>query len=66
LVEYELGLTVNAAGPETEYTNQSWKIIRENESMEKAAKELDFMQAAYVMILKITRTTYLILLFFKI
>jgi excinuclease ABC subunit B len=50
LVEYELGLTVNAAAePETEYMSKPEleKIIREKrKSMEKAAKELDFMQAA--------------------
>jgi excinuclease ABC subunit B len=41
LVEYELGLTVNAAAePETEYMSKPEleKIIRENESMEKATK----------------------------
>jgi excinuclease ABC subunit B len=50
LVEYELGLTLNtAAEPETEYLSKPEleKIIREKrKSMEKAAKDLDFMQAA--------------------
>ncbi|MBU0942151.1 MAG: excinuclease ABC subunit UvrB [Bacteroidetes bacterium] len=50
LVEYELGLTMDAAAePETQYMSKPEleKIIREKrKSMEKAAKELDFMQAA--------------------
>lgn len=50
LVEYELGHTVNKAAEETnEYLskNEIEKRIREKrKSMEKAAKELDFMQAA--------------------
>jgi excinuclease ABC subunit B len=50
LVEYELGLTLNtAAEPETQYMSRPEieKIIREKrKSMEKAAKDLDFMQAA--------------------
>jgi excinuclease ABC subunit B len=50
LVEYELGNTVNiAAEAETVYLSKSAieKLIREKrKSMEKAAKELDFMQAA--------------------
>jgi excinuclease ABC subunit B len=50
LVEYELGYAVDkAAEPETEYLSKPEleKIIREKrKSMEKAAKELDFMQAA--------------------
>jgi excinuclease ABC subunit B len=50
LVEYELGHTLNvAAEPETAYLSISEieKLIREKrKSMEKAAKELDFMQAA--------------------
>ena len=50
LVEYELGHTLNvAAEPETAYLSKSEidKLIREKrKSMEKAAKELDFMQAA--------------------
>jgi excinuclease ABC subunit B len=50
LVEYELGYSVDtAAEPETEYLSKPEleKIIREKrKSMEKAAKELDFMQAA--------------------
>nr|WP_315160769.1 excinuclease ABC subunit UvrB [uncultured Flavobacterium sp.] len=50
LVEYELGHTLNAAAePETTYMSKPEleKIIREKrKSMEKAAKDLDFMQAA--------------------
>ncbi|OXA99085.1 excinuclease ABC subunit B [Flavobacterium oncorhynchi] len=50
LVEYELGHTLPAAAePETAYLSKSEleKMIREKrKSMEKAAKELDFMQAA--------------------
>lgn len=50
LVEYELGHTLPAATePETAYLSKSEleKMIREKrKSMEKAAKELDFMQAA--------------------
>jgi excinuclease ABC subunit B len=50
LVDYELGLTLNyAAEPEIEYLSKTEidKRIREKrKSMEKAAKELDFMQAA--------------------
>ena len=50
LVEYELGHTLNVeAEPETAYLSKSEidKLIREKrKSMEKAAKELDFMQAA--------------------
>ncbi len=50
LVEYELGNSVQAAAePVTEYLSKPEleKIIREKrKSMEKAAKELDFMQAA--------------------
>jgi excinuclease ABC subunit B len=50
LVDYELGLEVAAAAePETEYLPKSEieKRIRENrKAMEKAAKDLDFMQAA--------------------
>ena len=50
MVEYELGHTLNvAAEPETAYLSKSEidKLIREKrKSMEKAAKELDFMQAA--------------------
>ena len=50
LVEYELGHTLTvAAEPETAYLSKSEidKLIREKrKSMEKAAKELDFMQAA--------------------
>jgi excinuclease ABC subunit B len=50
LVDYELGYTLNtAAEPENLYLSKSEieKIIREKrKSMEKAAKELDFMQAA--------------------
>lgn len=50
LVEYELGHTINvAAEPETTYLSKAEidKLIREKrKSMEKAAKELDFMQAA--------------------
>lgn len=50
LVEYELGHTIQAAAePETAYMSKPEieKIIREKrKSMEKAAKELDFMQAA--------------------
>ena len=50
LVEYELGHNLNvAAEPETAYLSKSEidKLIREKrKSMEKAAKELDFMQAA--------------------
>ena len=50
LVEYELGHTLNvAAEAETAYLSKTEidKLIREKrKSMEKAAKELDFMQAA--------------------
>jgi excinuclease ABC subunit B len=50
LVEYELGHTLNAAAePETAYMSKAdlEKMIREKrKSMEKAAKELDFLQAA--------------------
>ncbi len=50
LVDYELGYSVSiAAEPETEYLSKPEieKRIREKrKSMEKAAKELDFMQAA--------------------
>ncbi len=50
LVEYELGHTLNvAAEAETAYLSKAEidKLIREKrKSMEKAAKELDFMQAA--------------------
>jgi excinuclease ABC subunit B len=50
LVEYELGHTISAAAePETAYMSKAdlEKMIREKrKSMEKAAKELDFMQAA--------------------
>jgi excinuclease ABC subunit B len=50
LVDYELGLTINdAAEPETAYLAKPEieKLIREKrKSMEKAAKELDFLQAA--------------------
>ncbi|MTH14012.1 excinuclease ABC subunit UvrB [Flavobacterium sp. LC2016-01] len=50
LVEYELGHTLPlAAEPETAYLSKAEleKMIREKrKSMEKAAKELDFMQAA--------------------
>lgn len=50
MVEYELGHILNvAAEPETAYLSKSEidKLIREKrKSMEKAAKELDFMQAA--------------------
>ena len=50
LVEYELGHTLNvAAEAETVYLSKAEidKLIREKrKSMEKAAKELDFMQAA--------------------
>lgn len=50
LVEYELGHTLPvAAEPETAYLSKTEleKMIREKrKSMEKAAKELDFMQAA--------------------
>ncbi|MEL1256099.1 excinuclease ABC subunit UvrB [Flavobacterium sp. DGU38] len=50
LVEYELGHTLPAAAePETAYLSKSEleKMIREKrKSMEKAAKELDFLQAA--------------------
>lgn len=50
LVEYELGHTIHkAAEPDTAYLSKPEieKIIREKrKSMEKAAKELDFMQAA--------------------
>jgi excinuclease ABC subunit B len=50
LVEYELGHSIQAAAePVTEYLSKPEleKIIREKrKSMEKAAKELDFMQAA--------------------
>ncbi|GAA3772350.1 excinuclease ABC subunit UvrB [Flavobacterium ginsengiterrae] len=50
LVEYELGHTLPvAAEPETAYMSKAdlEKLIREKrKSMEKAAKELDFMQAA--------------------
>jgi excinuclease ABC subunit B len=50
LADYELGLTLNAAAEaETEYLSKEEieKRIREKrKSMEKAAKDLDFMQAA--------------------
>lgn len=50
LVEYELGHTLPAAAePETAYMSKTdlEKLIREKrKSMEKAAKELDFLQAA--------------------
>jgi excinuclease ABC subunit B len=50
LVEYELGHTMNiAAEPETTYMSKPdlEKLIREKrKAMEKAAKDLDFMQAA--------------------
>jgi len=50
LVEYELGHTLNvAAEPQTAYLTKAEidKLIREKrKSMEKAAKDLDFMQAA--------------------
>lgn len=50
LVEYELGHTLSAAAePETAYLSKAEleKMIREKrKSMEKAAKELDFLQAA--------------------
>ena len=50
LVEYELGHTLNAAAePETAYMSKPdlEKLIREKrKAMEKAAKDLDFMQAA--------------------
>jgi excinuclease ABC subunit B len=50
LVEYELGHTLSvAAEPETTYLSKAEleKMIREKrKSMEKAAKELDFLQAA--------------------
>ncbi|MDN3672256.1 excinuclease ABC subunit UvrB [Flavobacterium branchiarum] len=50
LVEYELGHTLSeAAEPETAYLSKAEleKLIREKrKSMEKAAKELDFLQAA--------------------
>lgn len=50
LVEYELGHTLSiAAEPETAYLSKSEleKMIREKrKSMEKAAKDLDFLQAA--------------------
>ena len=50
LVDYELGLTVDAAAePKTAYMAKPEieKLIREKrKSMEKAAKELDFLQAA--------------------
>ena len=50
LVEYELGHTMNiAAEPETAYMSKPdlEKLIREKrKAMEKAAKDLDFMQAA--------------------
>ena len=50
LVEYELGHSLNvAAEPETAYLSKSEidKLIRDKrKSMEKAAKELDFIQAA--------------------
>jgi len=50
LVEYELGHTLSvAAEPETKYLSKPEleKMIREKrKSMEKAAKELDFLQAA--------------------
>jgi excinuclease ABC subunit B len=50
LVEYELGHTLSvAAEPETAYLSKAEleKMIREKrKSMEKAAKELDFLQAA--------------------
>ena len=50
LVEYELGHTLSvAAEPETAYLSKAEleKMIREKrKSMEKAAKDLDFLQAA--------------------
>jgi excinuclease ABC subunit B len=50
LVEYELGHTIaKAAEPETAYLSKPEleKLIREKrKAMEKAAKDLDFMQAA--------------------
>jgi excinuclease ABC subunit B len=50
LVDYELGVTLaEAAEPETVYLSKPEidKLIREKrKAMEKAAKELDFMQAA--------------------
>lgn len=49
LVEYELGHTLQAAEPETAYLSKPEleKMIREKrKSMEKAAKDLDFLQAA--------------------
>jgi excinuclease ABC subunit B len=50
LIDYELGATIAmAAEPETEYLSKTEidKLIREKrKAMEKAAKELDFMQAA--------------------
>ena len=50
LADYELGYTLNtAAEPENLYMSKTEieKIIREKrKSMEKAAKDLDFMQAA--------------------
>jgi len=50
LIDYELGAsTLKAAEPETEYLAKPEieKRIREKrKAMEKAAKELDFMQAA--------------------
>ena len=50
MVEYELGHTLNtAAEPETAYLSKPEieKLIREKrKAMEKAAKDLDFMQAA--------------------
>ena len=50
MVDYELGVTLaEAAEPETVYLSKPEidKLIREKrKAMEKAAKELDFMQAA--------------------
>jgi excinuclease ABC subunit B len=71
LADYELGLTLDtAAESETEYLSKAEieKRIREKrKAMEKAAKDLDFMQAAKLRddIKKITRTVDLITLFSK-
>ncbi len=71
LADYELGYTLNtAAEPENLYLSKSEieKSIREKrKSMEKAAKELDFMQAAKLRddIKSITRTIDLVMLFLK-
>ncbi len=50
MVDYELGHTPPlAAEPETEYLSKpeiQKKIREKRKSMEKAAKDLDFMQAA--------------------